>query len=49
MRIFTCDNCDQLVYFDNSLCLHCESPLGYVHDRRDLIALKPVGLKLCGL
>jgi hypothetical protein len=40
MRIFTCDNCDQLVYFDNSLCLNCESPLGYVHDRRDVIALK---------
>jgi hypothetical protein len=39
MRIFTCGHCGQLVYFDNSLCLHCDSPLGYVHERRDMVAL----------
>lgn len=43
MRIFTCDNCGQLVFFDNSQCLGCGSPLGYVHGRRDVIAMTQVG------
>ena len=43
MRVFTCDHCGQLVFFDNSSCLRCRSPLGYVHPRRDVIALTEVG------
>jgi hypothetical protein len=39
MRTFTCDNCGQLVYFDNTLCLHCETALGYIHSRREIVAL----------
>jgi hypothetical protein len=39
MRIFTCNNCGQLVFFENSLCLSCGSQLGYVHERRDMVAL----------
>jgi hypothetical protein len=42
MRVFTCDNCGQLVFFDNSKCLRCNSPLGYVHPRRDIVALTEV-------
>ena len=42
MRVFTCDNCGQLVFFDNDRCLRCDSPLGYVHQRRDLISLTEV-------
>jgi hypothetical protein len=42
MRVFTCDNCGQLVFFENSRCLRCHSPLGYVHQRRDVIALTEV-------
>jgi hypothetical protein len=42
MRVFTCDNCGQLVFFENSLCLSCGSPLGYVHERRDVAALAEV-------
>jgi hypothetical protein len=41
MRIFTCGKCEQLVFFDNTLCLACQSPLGYVHQRREVIALTP--------
>ena len=41
VRTFSCDRCGQLVYFDNSLCLHCDAPLGYRHDRRQVIALTP--------
>jgi hypothetical protein len=39
VRIFRCDNCGQLIFFDNSKCLHCHSPLGYVHARRDVVTL----------
>lgn len=28
MLAFTCDNCGQLVFFDNTACLSCGSPLG---------------------
>ena len=43
MRVFTCDNCGQLVFFDNVECLRCHSPLGYAHPRREVVALTPVG------
>jgi hypothetical protein len=39
MRAFTCESCGQLVFFENSRCLRCETPIGYLHQRRDLIAL----------
>ena len=39
MRTFTCDNCGQLVFFDNSRCLRCDSPLGYLHQRRQIASL----------
>lgn len=39
MRVFTCDNCGQLIFFENSLCVACGSALGYVHERRDVVAL----------
>jgi hypothetical protein len=42
MRVFICDDCSQLVFFENVLCLSCGSPLGYLHDRRDVVALKEV-------
>jgi hypothetical protein len=29
MRAFTCGHCGQLVFFENSLCLRCGTPLGF--------------------
>jgi hypothetical protein len=43
MRSFRCGACDHLVFFDNSVCLRCGSPLGYAPDRRLLLALEPDG------
>jgi hypothetical protein len=40
LRVFRCDSCDQLVFFENSNCLRCLHPLGYIHERRDLVALE---------
>jgi hypothetical protein len=37
--VFTCDNCGQMVFFDNDRCLRCRSPLGYLCDDRAIIAL----------
>ena len=39
MQPFSCDVCDQIVFFDNSTCLRCRSPLGYVTADRRLVAL----------
>ncbi len=41
MRAFTCQNCQQLVFFENSECLRCHSSLGFVPARRSIVALHP--------
>jgi hypothetical protein len=43
MRPFPCSVCQQLLFFDNSTCLGCTSPLGYVPDDGLLVALRAVG------
>jgi hypothetical protein len=39
MRAFTCDNCGQLLFFENSRCLRCSHPLGFVPSRLDIVVL----------
>ncbi len=39
MRAFTCDNCGQLLFFENSRCLRCSSRLGFVPSRLDIAVL----------
>jgi hypothetical protein len=36
VRAFTCGHCGQLLFFENSLCLRCGSPLGFVASRLTL-------------
>jgi hypothetical protein len=43
VRSFTCDNCGQLLFFENSRCLRCSSPLGFVVERGELAVLAPPG------
>jgi hypothetical protein len=40
---FSCDVCEQIVFFDNSTCLRCNSQLGYIPAERRLVALAPGG------
>lgn len=40
MKPFPCAICQQLLFFDNSTCLRCSSPLGYVPDDGQLVALR---------
>lgn len=42
MRLFTCDNCGQVVYFENVSCTHCGATLGFAPDPLQIIALEPV-------
>jgi hypothetical protein len=43
MRPFPCSVCQQLLFFDNSTCLRCSSPLGYVPDDGEVVALRAAG------
>ena len=42
MRSFRCDHCGQTVFFDDTCCLRCGSPLGYDPARRAVVALAAV-------
>jgi hypothetical protein len=42
MRVFSCDSCGQLVFFENDRCLRCAAHLGYSHQRREVIALTKI-------
>ncbi len=41
MRSFSCPACRQLLFFENTSCLHCGTELGYNPDTRQLVALAP--------
>ena len=39
MKIFTCNNCNQLLYFENSTCLNCNHTVGFDALQFNLLAL----------
>jgi hypothetical protein len=41
MRIFHCDACGELVYFENTSCLTCGTALAYLPDVAEVRALNP--------
>jgi hypothetical protein len=52
MRAFACGNCGQLLSFENSVCLRCGAPLGFLDSRLELISLADAdgagdGLRRC--
>jgi hypothetical protein len=40
VRSFACGHCGGLVFFENSLCLNCSTPLGFDPQRMELVALE---------
>lgn len=42
MRLFDCSKCYQPVYFDNTSCISCQSPLGYDPSLMEMVALAHV-------
>ncbi len=43
MKLFECQNCGQLVYFENTQCERCGFALGYLPDAAIMTALRPEG------
>lgn len=41
MRLFKCEVCAQLLYFENTQCMRCGATLGYLPGRNRLSALEP--------
>ncbi|MCP1271480.1 MULTISPECIES: zinc-binding metallopeptidase family protein [Acetobacter] len=42
MRLFTCQSCEQILFFENTVCEHCKHQLGYLPGLSVLSALEPV-------
>ncbi|MCQ8241043.1 zinc-binding metallopeptidase family protein [Rhizosaccharibacter radicis] len=43
MKLFNCQNCGNLLFFENTNCEQCGSALGYLPDQEALSALTPDG------
>ncbi len=43
MKIFHCDKCGQLVYFENTRCVACGSALAFLSDAAEMGALEAAG------
>ena len=43
MQLFQCQNCGQVLYFENTACMRCGVRLGYLPDRASLSAVQPEG------
>jgi hypothetical protein len=43
MKLFKCQNCGQLLYFENDLCVKCSHRLGFIPEIMNLSALEPDG------
>ncbi len=46
MKLFSCQGCGQLLYFENWLCEACGRLLGFLPDRVEITALEPDGTAL---
>lgn len=43
MKIFHCDHCDQLVFFENTRCLSCDQILAFLPDLSEIGSLQDAG------
>ena len=43
MKLFRCQACDQVLYFENTRCERCGHVLGYLPEAGRLSALEPEG------
>jgi hypothetical protein len=43
MKLFQCQGCGQVLYFENTSCERCSRRVGYLHDIFNLSALEPEG------
>lgn len=45
MKLYTCSKCQNLLYFENSVCLNCESAVGFDADSLSMKTLVPAAGK----
>ena len=43
MKLFRCDHCSNIIYFENTVCEHCGHTLGYWHETNMMVSLEPAG------
>src|SRR5688572_27498267 len=43
MKLFSCDECGQQLYFESTSCVQCGSRLGYHPEQRDVRVLRDSG------
>jgi hypothetical protein len=43
VKLFQCENCEQALFFENSACVGCQRPLGYVVEAQKLAVLPDGG------
>lgn len=43
MKIYNCNVCGELVYFENSMCLNCNSELGYIPELDEMTVITVAG------
>jgi hypothetical protein len=46
MRVFHCDNCRHLIFFENTRCMKCDRALAYLPDVGFMVSLQPAGAGL---
>ena len=42
MKVFHCDHCDHLVFFENTVCVNCEHRLAFLPEVLDMVSLEAV-------
>src|SRR4051794_9339200 len=43
MKLFRCDHCSNVLYFENTVCEQCGHALGYWYATNMLVSLEPEG------
>jgi hypothetical protein len=47
MKLFQCQNCGHVLYFENRRCENCHSQVGYLPAKSEFVALEQTQYKLC--
>jgi hypothetical protein len=42
MKVFHCDHCDHLVFFENTVCINCDHRLAFLPEVLEVGSLEPV-------
>ena len=43
MKLFRCQHCEQLLYFENTVCKKCSRRLGFIPEIMNVSAMEPEG------